>query len=179
MPEFHYNDGTAWRKVKEYHYNDGTAWRKAKEIWYNDGTAWRLAFKAETVSFNSRVISTSAASAGSTTATSQIQFLANGTLQSVSSGTGLTTTTTPYTDEWLKGSSNGTPYEIFASIVSGTLTSGTTGSWLPLSANQIWIKTISSTTTSSGSVVISFQIRDAATTTVLASNNITLSADVE
>lgn len=66
---------------------------------------------------------------------------------------------------------NGAPgnYEAFVSINSGTLSSGTTGSWLALTATQTWQK-------SSGTCAFRLQVRDAFTLTNVADVTITLSA---
>lgn len=46
--------------------------------------------------------------------------------------------------DWLVGSTTGSNYECRATLVSGTLTSGTTGSWLALSSDRRWSVTRSS-----------------------------------
>jgi len=84
--------------------------------------------------------------------------------------------------EWL--SSNGTNeanveadrYECFATITSGTLTTGTTGSWLALSSARSWEK--EQTVIGSSTVVFTLDIRLIGTTTVLATASITLTAEV-
>ena len=64
---------------------------------------------------------------------------------------------------------NGAPanYEAFVSLSSGTLSSGTTGSWVSLGTTQTWQK-------NSGSCVFRLQVRDAYTLTNVADVNITL-----
>jgi hypothetical protein len=79
---------------------------------------------------------------------------------------------------WNGSSSVGSSYEVKATATSGTLTSGTTGSWLSLSSNRSWSKT--DTTQNNVAVTVTFRldIRAAGTTTVLDSASITLTANV-
>lgn len=46
--------------------------------------------------------------------------------------------------DWLIGSTTGSNYECRATLVSGTLSSGTTGSWIALSSDRRWTVTRSS-----------------------------------
>lgn len=70
-------------------------------------------------------------------------------------------------------------YEVRATTISGTLTSGTTGSWTSLDTDQTW--TVSRTINTAGvnEWVGTIEIRDAASLTVLASAQLTLTAEVE
>jgi hypothetical protein len=66
-------------------------------------------------------------------------------------------------------------YEVRASIVSGSLTSGTTGSWLALTSNRTW--TVSRDTVGTSTCVFTVEIRKGSGST-LASATITLEAEV-
>lgn len=69
-------------------------------------------------------------------------------------------------------------YEVFASISSGSLTSGTTGSWLPLSTSREWSVQRSSVGTKACTLQV--QIREAAApNAVLATATVLLSATRE
>jgi hypothetical protein len=82
-------------------------------------------------------------------------------------GTGLTNTT--YSGEWLLVGS-ASDYEVRVTIVSGTLTSGTTGSWLSCGSDRNW-----SITSSVGkTTVLTVEIRNAASLAVLDTATITL-----
>jgi hypothetical protein len=82
-----------------------------------------------------------------------------------------------YTDvgDWIapKGMA-GAAYECQATLVSGTLSSGTTGSWLALNVTRTW--TVSATSTLK-SCTFTLEIRLAATGTVLATMTVTLTAE--
>jgi hypothetical protein len=66
-------------------------------------------------------------------------------------------------------------FQVRATLTSGTLTSGTTGSWLALSTSRSW----SCTAPLGGSknATLTIEIRDASSLTVLDSATVTLSAD--
>lgn len=76
-------------------------------------------------------------------------------------------------NNWLTGSTNGSAYEVFATLTSGTLSTGTTGSWLSLSTNRTWSR---ASTGGLQSATLTIQIRDVATLTVQATATISLSA---
>ena len=78
------------------------------------------------------------------------------------------------TEYWIVPQSGMSGYEAKASLVSGLLTSGTTGSWLPLSTTRTW------TLRSDGDIeqaVFDVEIRKIGTSTVLATARITMEAE--
>jgi hypothetical protein len=78
-------------------------------------------------------------------------------------------------EQWLL-SGAALSYEVRATFVSGdALTSGTTGTWLPLTADQTWTRTCPNNQDKTSIFLI--EIRDAATTTVRDSATITLALD--
>ncbi len=68
-------------------------------------------------------------------------------------------------------------YECRMSTGSGTLSTGTAGSWLPLSSTQEWSR--SRTGIGTAAYTGTLEIRDASTLVVLASATVTLTATVE
>lgn len=70
-------------------------------------------------------------------------------------------------------------YDIFATLDSGTLSEGTTGSWLNLGTTRAWAVTRTSNLAGSDAATITLQIRDASTLAVLDTAVITLTAVVE
>lgn len=77
---------------------------------------------------------------------------------------------------WLLAGAAG-DYEVRATLDSGAITSGTTGTWLALSASYAWevLRTSVGTTTAE----LTIEIRDAATLEVLDTASVTLTAEVE
>jgi hypothetical protein len=79
--------------------------------------------------------------------------------------------------DWLIGSVTGSDYECRATIVSGTLSTGTAGSWLALSSHRSWTATRSSLGTKT--CVFDLEIGLVGTSTALDTARITLTATVE
>lgn len=103
---------------------------------------------APTVTINNGTVSNFQVGASST---ASITFNSNGTVSSVgNAGT--------YTTDWIDPTSAAPDdYEIRATISSGTMTSGTFGSWLALTSNRTWSKTQFNVGNSSAQVL--FEIR--------------------
>lgn len=101
-----------------------------------------------TVTINNGTVSNVQVGASST---ASITFNSNGTVSSVgNAGT--------YTTDWIDPTSAAPDdYEIRATISSGTMTSGTFGSWLALTSNRTWSKT--QFTVGSSSAQVLFEIR--------------------
>jgi hypothetical protein len=78
--------------------------------------------------------------------------------------------------QWVTPSSAGGNYEVYASLVSGTLSSGTTGSWVATSGTPLWtrVAVISGTI---NTVELGMDIRATGTGTVLDSWSVTLEAE--
>lgn len=106
------------------------------------------------------------------TATTGGYYLTSGGLVQVDQGLGVTTV-----DNWVVPGSAGPQYEVFATLTSGTVTTGTTGSWLALSSTRSWTKTRSGTAGIS-QVFLAMQIRRVGTATVLATANIDITAEL-
>lgn len=82
------------------------------------------------------------------------------------------------TGDWMspKVAALATNYEVFATLNSGTLTAGTTGSWLGLETTRTWTR--NRTSVGSNTAELALEIRRKGTTTVLASCTVTLTAEV-
>lgn len=78
---------------------------------------------------------------------------------------------------WLL-SGSAASFEIFATLNSGTLTSGTTGAWLNMGSTLTWTTTRTNNAAGTTSGSLTFQIRPVAGS-VAATGNVTLSAQVE
>lgn len=77
---------------------------------------------------------------------------------------------------WLVGGTNGSAFEVRATVTSGSLSSGTTGSWLALSATRSW--TVTRSSLGGKTCTFTLEVRDAATQTVQDTASITLTAIV-
>lgn len=72
----------------------------------------------------------------------------------------------------------GAAYECRATITSGALTSGTTGSWLSMATTRTWTVTRTNNAAGVDTCVFTLEIRLTATGTVLDTATITLTAEV-
>ena len=79
--------------------------------------------------------------------------------------------------KWLIGSTSGSLYEAKVTVTSGSLSAGTTGSWLALSSNRTWSVIRSSLGTSTCTFTI--EVGLAGTSTALDSATVTLTATVD
>jgi hypothetical protein len=73
---------------------------------------------------------------------------------------------------WVTPQTGFSAWEVRATLNSGALTSGTTGSWLNLGTSRVW--ECSGAAVSSGAAQLLIEIRDVATSTVQASATINL-----
>ncbi len=81
-------------------------------------------------------------------------------------------------DDWADAALTASDYECRATIVSGSVSSGTTGSWLGLGTSRTWTRTRTSNIEGDDIVQLTVEIRDVATSTVQATATITLTASV-
>ena len=119
-----------------------------------------------TVNFNDAVVS----AAGVPSQSAGYRINTNGFVYQVVNGTDTSL------GQWVTPSSAGGNYEVFATLVSGTLSSGTTGSWVATSGTPLWtrVAVISGTI---NTVELGMDIRATGTGTVLDSWSVTLEAE--
>lgn len=78
--------------------------------------------------------------------------------------------------QWVTPTSAGGNYEVFATITSGSLTTGTTGSWIATSTNPTWTRS-NGVVGTLAQVVLSLQVRATGTLTVLDTWTVTIDAE--
>jgi hypothetical protein len=78
--------------------------------------------------------------------------------------------------QWVTPSSAGGNYEVYATLVSGTLSSGTTGSWVATSGSPLWTRA-AVTSGTINIVELGMDVRATGTGTVLDSWSVTLEAE--
>lgn len=103
------------------------------------------------------------------TSPAQVEFNLSGAVNATDFNTTLN-----FQYNWLAGGA-ASAYDIRATIVSGTFTSGTVGTWLNLASTRTWTRNAAAGAFQS--VTATFEIRNASTLVVLASANITLESD--
>ena len=77
--------------------------------------------------------------------------------------------------QWVTPSSASGDYEVFASLTSGSVSSGTIGSWVATSGNPLWVR--SQPTVGTSIAVLAMQVRKVGTGTVLDTWSVTLEAE--
>lgn len=83
-------------------------------------------------------------------------------------------TPTTFVEDWVLPNNRASDYECFATLLSGSLATGTVGSWLALTSDRMWGVEDTSFTLQDAQLAIS--IRRVGTSDVLASASITLQA---
>lgn len=157
------NDGGTWRHVNTVYVNDGGTWRRIQTIYVNDGGTWRQVYVGDVISFAFGDYQFSSGS--SATASYQLRSDGFQGRKGVSIGT-----------PWITPQINMSAYECLATVDSGTLTSGTTGSWLNLGTTRSWSKTQSGDGISS--VTVTVQIRRVSDGVVVFTDQGTLTGEV-
>lgn len=132
-----------------------------REVWYGDGGVNRLVFAA--ISLLGLDPTAAVVAPGPASATYSL------------TNAGLETATGVSSNTWLLAGS-AADYDVFATLNSGALTSGTTGSWLNLGTTRSW------NVTRSGVVGIStanltIQVRSATSLVVLATVTVDITAE--
>ena len=176
-------DGGQWKTVNKLHVRDGGQWKEVKRAWVRDGGQWKQFYDSAVAApdflIEFGVTAFDFGSGGFATAT--LQLFRDGSRQDTAANSSGNTITNP-SNQWAEGSplaSNfGDDYEIRATLVSGTLTGGTTGSWLRMNTTRSWQVNAPAPSTSQ-SATLSFEIRPFGGGSVLYSSpNLTISASV-
>jgi hypothetical protein len=81
-----------------------------------------------------------------------------------------------FVEQWCTPTSQGGNYEVYASVLAGSLSAGTTGSWVATTANPGWSVSISGSG-NSAYCQLGFQVRRTGTGTVLDTWTVDLNAD--
>lgn len=164
----HVGVGGAWKDLAAVSVGVGGAWKTVSDGWVGVGGAWKKFYAALVIALPSTIGETKVV-ADPADATAGITFSSNGTYAAADgtpSGNWATPTTTGV----------GSDYEIRWTNVSGTLTTGTAGSWLDMASGQYF--DVQRTTVGTKSCQGTVEIRDKATSTVQTTSTVTLTAEV-
>jgi hypothetical protein len=102
------------------------------------------------------------------TATANYQINSDGSVKDQDSG---------ILESWLLGGGTSSNYEVRMTVVSGSLISGTTGSWLNCGTTRTWSLTNSAQNNSTSTCVMTVEIRLASSGVVQDTATVTLSAE--
>lgn len=114
----------------------------------------------------------SSSSTSPTNASAAYRISSTGSIDSVRSPEGTTSL-----GSWVVPTTSASKYEAMATVTSGTLTTGTTGSFISCAASPTWTRAATTTVGSPFEAIITVDIRLIGTTTVLTTASITLTAD--
>lgn len=157
----HVNDAGTWRQATNVYVNDSGTWREIQEIHVNDAGTWRLVYQVLSVTLTSDGYPRSQGTASVTFANTGVLF-----------GTKSGAESSQY--NWLVAGS-ASNVDLFVTVTSGTLSSGTTDTWVNLSTSRQYTRGWPGGIQSS-SVTFTASLRNSGTGVVLATCSITLSA---
>ena len=162
----HLNDAGTWRTITNVYVNDAGTWREIQEIWVNDAGTWRQVYVNDVISISNQ---NAFSSETGVTALAQYSLDSTGNVRMTETDNGLANVET-----WLNNPANRGNYDCRATMISGTLTSGTVGSWLNLASTRTW--TLQRSTNGSINASFTLEIRRASDGTVLDTATISMQA---
>lgn len=171
MAELWVNDSGTARQIREVWVNDSGTARRINEIWVNDSGTARCIFIGDQITVSD--MNAEATVANPNTATSSYSIANDGDIDAVNG-----TNTIVDRGDWITPKINMANYEVRASIVSGSVTSGTTGSWLSLASTRTWTVERSGIGAGTTTCVLTIEIRRASDGTVMDSATVTMQATV-
>lgn len=157
-------DGSVWRDPTFVRRWSGSAWVDVGQVSKWDGANWVQVWPSLVAAISDRFPFSLALFPGS--ALASYALLSSGSAQVDGS---------PVSGEWLV-SGSASSFEVRATVQSGALTSGTTGSWLNLGTTREWV--VERTTLGTNTCALLVEIRNASSGSVLDSATITLTAEV-
>lgn len=184
MANLYIKNGGAWAPIKSgSSVKNGGAWASLKGVWVRDAGTWKQAFSPLTISLDNWSPSLTGVSSASYPSRITLRFTETGTVEAYREDVGYNTYSTLTTANWVNPTSEAVNYEFKATVLSGSLSHGSTGTWLPPStpswvpgsAAANWTVTNSTPGTTSTAVLL-VEVRRAGTTTVLDSATYTISA---
>jgi hypothetical protein len=167
---WHVGVGGAWKEVTRPYVGVGGVWKSVEKMWVGVGGVWKEFYTALSASLTGRTVSHIVTSP--TNAAAGVRVTTDGFMYT------LRGTSYVQIEQWLLG---GTVAEMECrwTNTSGTLSSGTAGSWLPCSSNQEFSVAYTPNTPGSTACTGTLEIRMAASpNTVLASASYSLYAEV-
>lgn len=158
----------AWKQVASLAVGVSGAWKTVASGWVGVGGVWKQFYASLVIALPATITENKLVAFPGT---------ANATMAFNSDGTYAAGDGTPSGNWATPGSVGiGTGYDIRWSTVSGTLTTGTAGTWQSLSSNRTYGRDRSGV--GSAQAVGTVEIRDASTLVVLTTSTVTLYAEV-
>lgn len=159
------NVGGVWNLAKQPSVKVAGVWQPAKSVWAKVAGVWQKVYEALNAQVSDQFILVGVT--GSST-TGRYRLNANGLAEQAQN----TTYTTLET--WLLAGAN-SDFEVRATVTSGSLSSGSTGVWEPLSTSREWTRSAGANV--SVTVVFTVEIRRASDQVIVDSASISLTVD--
>ena len=167
MAQIYYQDGGFLRTPDYLYYQDGASTRTIVEAWYQDGANLRKVWPPDLVFLTNASAKATRPEPGTATATLSVSNI--GAVVRTINGSG----TSLYT--WLiVGAAS--DYDVRATHISGTVPTGTFGSWLNCGTTRSWSLSQGSLGTTTGSFTV--ELSQAGLATPIASATFTLTASI-
>lgn len=158
----------AWKAIEAVSVGVSGAWKTVAKGWVGVGGAWKVFYEALVIALPASITEVRLVASPS---------VANATITVASDGTYTTSDGTPSGNWATPGSVGiGAAYDIRWTVVSGTLTTGTAGTWQSLSSSRTYGR--NRTGVGTEQAIGTVEIRDATTLSVLTTSTFTLNAEV-
>lgn len=131
MAERWTNDAGTRRQIIGIYVNDAGSARRIQEQWVNDAGTLRRVFLGDIIDIE--ITNASRSVASPSTATAIYSLLSTGDISTTLLGSGAADR-----GDWISPKIGMASYECRATLLTGSLTSGTMGAWLSLSATRSW-----------------------------------------
>jgi hypothetical protein len=158
-----------WKTIDDPQVKVSGVWKDVQNAYVKVSGVWKEIYSRVVVAITNQTVST--LESGSA-AYARYQLDSDGKVYKFTGTTAGTPTT--FIEDWVDPNSEASNYECFATLNSGSLQTGTTGSWLALTSDRMW--GVADTGSGSQSAFLTIQIRETGTTTTLTSASISLSA---
>jgi hypothetical protein len=165
----HLNDAGTWRTIQGVYVNDAGTWRTIQAVYVNDAGTWRQVYSNDVILLPSTSVSASATAPTDATANLRIdadghQYQGSNTFVDVGA--------------YITPTGNAGNYSVRGTELSGTVSTGTVGSWLALTSDRTWQVTFTGNSGSKSCTLLLEFALTADTSNVVYSQSVTMSADV-
>jgi hypothetical protein len=162
-----------WKTIDDPQVKVSGVWKDVQTAYVKVSGAWKEIYNRVVVSITNQTIVFGQISPND--AYARYQLDSDGKVYEYTGTTAGTPTT--FIENWVDPTSEASNYECFATLNSGSLQTGTTGSWLALTSDRMWGVAVTGIGTQTANLTI--DIREVGTATNLASATISLEASVE
>lgn len=162
-----------WETVDDPQVKISGVWQDVQNAYVKVAGVWEQVYSRVVVSISNQSLLKNSLSP--TDAYTRYQLDSDGKVYKLEGTTASTPST--FVEDWVVPNGDASNYECFATLDSGSLQTGTTGTWLALTSDRMWGVAVTGLGTQSATLTIA--IREVGTGTNLTSATISLEATVE